>query len=78
MRPATSGRTVIDSSERRLPTAVMVCGIACWPTLDASTVTVPCAAPLPGAPPTLALPDDWEPDADVLEAISPPLRAPYQ
>ncbi len=29
MRPATSGRTVIDSSERRLPTAVIVCGNAC-------------------------------------------------
>ena len=27
MRPATSGRSVTDSSERRLPTAVIVCGI---------------------------------------------------
>ena len=31
MRPATSGRTVIDSSDRRLPTAVIVCGNA-WET----------------------------------------------
>ena len=37
MRPATSGRTVIDSSERRLPTAVMVCGIATTSTFAAST-----------------------------------------
>ena len=29
MRPATSGRSVTDSSERRLPTAVIVCGSAC-------------------------------------------------
>ena len=26
MRPATSGRSVTDSSERKLPTAVIVCG----------------------------------------------------
>ena len=32
MRPATSGRSVTDSSERRLPTAVMVCGHAAEPT----------------------------------------------
>ena len=39
MRPATSGRTVIDSSERRLPTAVIVCGSAAVTTLTASTAT---------------------------------------
>ena len=39
MRPATSGRSVTDSSERRLPTAVIVCGIGAVTTLTASTVT---------------------------------------
>ena len=37
MRPATSGRTVTDSSERRLPTAVIVCGSAWRITFVAST-----------------------------------------
>ena len=47
MRPATSGRTVIDSSERRLPTAVIVCGIDAVATVTASTVH---ARPLPARP----------------------------
>ena len=38
MRPATSGRSITDSSERRLPTAVIVCGIGARATLIASTV----------------------------------------
>src|SRR4029453_4154630 len=45
MRPATSGRRGMDSSERRLPTAVIVCGKAMRPTLMASTTTPPGAAP---------------------------------
>ena len=44
MRPATSGRNVIDSSERRLPTAVMPCGIASLFTWTASTATAGAAA----------------------------------
>src|SRR5882724_2219353 len=54
MRPATSGRTVTDSSERRLPTAVIACGIGCNATLTASTATDIGTPPLPatcGAPP---------------------------
>jgi hypothetical protein len=39
MRPATSGRSVTDSSERRLPTVVIVCGIDALATFVASTVT---------------------------------------
>ena len=35
MRPATSGRSVTDSSERRLPTAVIVCGSDAVVDLDA-------------------------------------------
>ena len=54
IRPATSGRNVTDSSERRLPTAVMVCGSDAVATLTASTVTL--AAP--GAPPLGAPCDD--------------------
>jgi hypothetical protein len=52
MRPATSGRSVTDSSERRLPTAVIVCGSAMNPTFSTSTVTAgPAAdAPLAAAP----------------------------
>ena len=41
IRPATSGRSVTDSSERRLPTAVIVCGNDAVATLTASTVTLP-------------------------------------
>ena len=37
MRPATSGRSVTDSSERRLPTAVIPCGIGANATFAAST-----------------------------------------
>ncbi len=55
MRPATSGRSVTDSSERRLPTVVIVCGSEVVATLTASTVISPppvAAPPLatPGAP----------------------------
>src|SRR5262249_8721762 len=46
MRPATSGRRVTDSSERRLPTAVMPCGRAILATLLASTTTAKEALPL--------------------------------
>ncbi len=49
MRPATSGRTMTDSSERRLPTAVIACGRGAVATLVASTVTA--CAPLDGPPP---------------------------
>src|SRR5437870_3929312 len=48
MRPATSGRSVTDSSERRLPTAVIVCRSATVVTFAASTVTG-AAPPLPAA-----------------------------
>ncbi len=56
MRPATSGRSVTDSSERRLPTAVIPCGIGAYVTFAACTVTPAtwppgAAAPLPPAPP---------------------------
>src|SRR5215208_5665964 len=55
MRPAVSGRRVTDSSERRLPTAVIVVGMGAVMTLAASTTTLAPAAccPLPfagGAP----------------------------
>src|SRR5205823_657689 len=53
IRPATSGRTVIDSSERRLPTAVIDCGIGCTATLIASTATALDAPPLFGAAETV-------------------------
>ena len=49
-RPATSGRTVIDSSERRLPTAVIVCDIGAVATWTASTAGAP--PPPPPALPT--------------------------
>ena len=49
MRPATSGRSVTDSSERRLPTAVIVCGSGAVATLTASTVTRRRARPLRAA-----------------------------
>jgi hypothetical protein len=37
IRPATSGRSVTDSSDRRLPTAVIVCGHESNATFSAST-----------------------------------------
>ena len=45
MRPATSGRSVTDSSERRLPTAVIDCGIGAVATVMASTITAGAAPP---------------------------------
>ncbi len=53
-RPATSGRITTDSSERRLPTAVIVWGMEASVTLVASTV-IACGAPGP-APLPFSLP----------------------
>ena len=51
MRPATSGRSVTDSSERRLPTAVMTCGTGAVPTRVDSTATAGACPPGPPGPP---------------------------
>ncbi len=85
MRPATSGRSVTDSSERRLPTAVMVCGSETVATFAASTVTTDGAAsplPLPcddatpfapeGAPgpPARCVPNQYAPPTAAATAIA--------
>src|SRR4029434_8386857 len=54
-RPATSGRSVTDSSERRLPTAVIICGIDAVEAVTASTTTADAATPL--SDPGVAAPD---------------------
>ncbi len=78
MRPATSGRSVTDSSERRLPTAVIVCGMDTVATLTASTVTLP-PPPGPPCPPGPPLPaaggDDAPPGAGRLCGHAGALRA---
>ncbi len=67
------GPHVTDSSERRLPTAVIVCGIGCLPTLAASTATAccpPAAADLPAAV--------WGAASALPAAPGGPLRVPNQ
>ena len=74
IRPATSGRSVTDSSERRLPTAVMVCGNDAIITGTASTVTLPGA----GAPPLAAADADGAPGGAAPWAVEPARCVPNQ